>query len=623
MIHRFFFGGYQEALFLPTCGVRKGRYIRNLCLIFLLLQILLPITSVIAAVTIAISPSGIQPNVRKVSVQFLYEFSNGYSTELSLIQKFNVKYNGVNVTQDFLEFAEFTYISSTQVKGVIEYMFAPGSYSFSSTVELQAENPVTAATTFTVPGEKQLVRKNGVMSKITEFVHLWDDNKFGPWITISDLDIFMDVLFSDEVQVYVDPSELGDSQAKYILIDYWGWEDIHWTNYERDIILAVEPESIVGVTQAQPINPKGASVLWHETIHAINHTRQLDNDSRQLTYEDDHLYIEWAENCIIGLKWLHLFDDYIDQNAITNPPDPTIASNARLRWKNFVRECTTSNFQVPEISGDAFVIPTTAQKEELKNLIGFNVDLDTVRNGYRSLGYPSEYFEETPTVSIISPTADFETTADKYEVTVDFENNTDLEVVAAGFIVNGNVLLTNFSGSSFSSTIDLVDGLNIIQAGIVLEDDRYFLSSMVTITSVYFGPICDSDHIDLCTNESDCTNASGFWWSNDTCNSTGEPTPITVLDESTILGNWVWTGTRPDNVSRGGTMNFSAGGSYTYTLVDGDGQSDNSGRGSWALSGSNLTLSFITGYTSSWSGTTTGDASSFTYNGHGNYTFTR
>ncbi len=34
---------------------------------------------------------------------------------------------------------------------------------------------------------------------------------------------------------------------------------------------------------------------------------------------------------------------------------------------------------------------------------------------------------------------------------------------------------------------------------------------------------CDSSHLDLCLLELDCTTASGYWWSDNTCNSTPEP----------------------------------------------------------------------------------------------------
>ena len=39
-------------------------------------------------------------------------------------------------------------------------------------------------------------------------------------------------------------------------------------------------------------------------------------------------------------------------------------------------------------------------------------------------------------------------------------------------------------------------------------------------------PSCDSSHLDLCTTNSSCTNVGGYWWSNNTCNNTEEPTPV-------------------------------------------------------------------------------------------------
>ncbi|MDO9066961.1 MAG: DUF1566 domain-containing protein [Deltaproteobacteria bacterium] len=41
---------------------------------------------------------------------------------------------------------------------------------------------------------------------------------------------------------------------------------------------------------------------------------------------------------------------------------------------------------------------------------------------------------------------------------------------------------------------------------------------------------CDSSHLDLCATSSTCTGAGGYWWSNNTCNSTQEPPPGTCAD---------------------------------------------------------------------------------------------
>jgi len=105
----------------------------------------------------------------------------------------------------------------------------------------------------------------------------------------------------------------------------------------------------------------------------------------------------------------------------------------------------------------------------------------------------------------------------------------------------------------------------------------------------------------------------------------GTSASATSLDQTTILDYWNFSGTRPDSVSRSGNMFFTSNGTFNYQVVDGDGQSDGSGSGTWTLSGTTLTLNYMSGSlaVNSWVGTVNGDANSFTFNGHGYYTFTR
>jgi hypothetical protein len=99
--------------------------------------------------------------------------------------------------------------------------------------------------------------------------------------------------------------------------------------------------------------------------------------------------------------------------------------------------------------------------------------------------------------------------------------------------------------------------------------------------------------------------------------------PGKPLDSTTILGPWKYSGHRHDGVARSGRMNFSNNGSYTWTIVDADGQSNGSGSGRWTLSGTHLTLNFDTG--KRWSGTANGNSLAFDFinTGHGNYHYTR
>ncbi len=101
------------------------------------------------------------------------------------------------------------------------------------------------------------------------------------------------------------------------------------------------------------------------------------------------------------------------------------------------------------------------------------------------------------------------------------------------------------------------------------------------------------------------------------------PLPPKPLDPTTILGAWNYAGHRRDGVARSGRMNFSNNGTYTWTIVDADHQSDGSGSGTWTLSGATLALNFDTG--KRWRGSVSGNSKAFDYlnTGHGSYHYTR
>ncbi len=51
--------------------------------------------------------------------------------------------------------------------------------------------------------------------------------------------------------------------------------------------------------------------------------------------------------------------------------------------------------------------------------------------------------------------------------------------------------------------------------------DKKSISVVVSVAP----PTCDASHLNLCSTESTCTGAGGYWWSNNTCNSTQESAP--------------------------------------------------------------------------------------------------
>ncbi len=98
------------------------------------------------------------------------------------------------------------------------------------------------------------------------------------------------------------------------------------------------------------------------------------------------------------------------------------------------------------------------------------------------------------------------------------------------------------------------------------------------------------------------------------------------LTETTILGDWDFSGDRRDGVRRTGNITFNEDGTHVYSVKD-DGQSDaDNASGTWSLSGTSLTITFQT--MSTWVGTATGNSKKFTLDtssgtNHGTYKFTR
>ena len=59
--------------------------------------------------------------------------------------------------------------------------------------------------------------------------------------------------------------------------------------------------------------------------------------------------------------------------------------------------------------------------------------------------------------------------------------------------------------------------------------DHYYRAWGYSVRCIKDSPsTCDSTHLSLCTTTETCASAGGYWWSDNTCNSTSEPTPIEV-----------------------------------------------------------------------------------------------
>lgn len=146
-------------------------------------------------------------------------------------------------------------------------------------------------------------------------------------------------------------------------------------------------------------------VLWHEAIHAISHGHQngsitpsspfkgapaslSTNASQGVKDIDtadeaiDHLYIEWAENCIGAMPLLEKVEDILKAHGKEPPTDDVKAQSQKL-WTQF-------NDRVSGSGQDQ--LPDEGERKELEEMTGFHFDVNEILNGYLSLGYPIEYF---------------------------------------------------------------------------------------------------------------------------------------------------------------------------------------------------------------------------------------
>jgi len=464
---------------------------RVLCMCcFLLFSLLLTPLHSVAAVSAEITPTGTLSRVSNVPVTFVYTFNDGFDN--AEIVNFNVKFNGADQTQVFLNAAQIIRTSPTVVTANIEYLFAPGTYTFSTTIQLKNEAPVTAETTFTVPGDEQVRRKNAALNRISLFMHQWDNYKFSSAISLGNLDSFRSRFFSEPFQIYVDPGYLSESDAVAAYVLLYKWKYI-WTVYDQDLVIATEPESF---------SVESSETLWHEAIHAVSHGLQLAGSPNQFSYNDDHLYIEWAESCIRGLAFLKRFEDFVTTNGIATPPDETIAASARLRWNKFVEACNSSLFGR---------IPTTAEKSELTTVMGFDIDPIKIRNKYISeYNYPPEYFDDV-SVRITSPSNLTDVDENQVDVTASVTIG-DPSIIPAqvGFIVNGSSQLSALSGDSFSTTAVLKTGENLIIASMLSTTGQTYLSSPITVVS---NALNNRYHIRITWDKDDTDVDLHFSWS--------------------------------------------------------------------------------------------------------------
>ncbi|NCA82017.1 MAG: PASTA domain-containing protein [Opitutae bacterium] len=241
--------------------------------------------------------------------------------------------------------------------------------------------------------------KKEITRSLYGFINQYNSYKFiqQGWVSIGDLDKMTSPFWHSRFKVIIKPSlgslaqydtnPVGDQAYIANPIDNVTGTPFHI----RNLCLRTEP------AQATPY------LLWHEMIHAVSHRNDMDGGPR-LSYvepkndngdpEDDHLYIEWAENCLKGtedggngLPQLAIFEDIVKQGG-KNPSEKQLA-DAQNAWQFFVGATQSSTYPSPSDP----LLPTDSQKGELQALMGFHcLDPEKIMDGYLGLKYSPEYF---------------------------------------------------------------------------------------------------------------------------------------------------------------------------------------------------------------------------------------
>lgn len=197
------------------------------------------------------------------------------------------------------------------------------------------------------------------IQEITNRLNSWFSNaysghRFNEWITLGNVDRVRERFNEGDVQVYIDPKFLDDIDANAAYVDY----SMAGLEYLNDLVLADSPDKVP------------AQTLWHETMHAI-----FDSHDSDLQVSNDEMYTWYMENVLNhALPWLEQYESEL------NKGEECDQELLEQKWDKFVekmQKARDTGYGV--ISGDA-------QIRQLRQLTGFHVDVEAIRQGYNDAG---------------------------------------------------------------------------------------------------------------------------------------------------------------------------------------------------------------------------------------------
>lgn len=180
--------------------------------------------------------------------------------------------------------------------------------------------------------------------------------RFNRWISLGDIVRFNERIADGDVQVFIDPAFLDSIGANAAYVDC---EGIACATYFNDLVLAAPPGEVPPQT------------LWHESMHAI-----FDEHDSELLVSTDEIYT-WYMEGVINIPLQQVLTKYEDE---LNKGETCDQERLDQLWSMFERRMEEArNTSYGPITSDA-------QIQQLRELTGFNVDVDYIRAQYVAAG---------------------------------------------------------------------------------------------------------------------------------------------------------------------------------------------------------------------------------------------
>jgi len=313
-----------------------------------------------------------------------------------------------------------------------------------------------------------------MLDQISQFLQQYNNYKFNQWISLGDLTRFQNRAYSDGFDVEIS-EDLGGDLARYYtknLLVFGGY-----------VVLSSPPQEMSSTT-ADP---------WHEMIHAIDDTSEapflLDDGI------DSESHITWAEDVVknsLGVNGLAGFEEYALANLDmpTDQLDPpegnkTIAERARTRWNSFLNAMNPENYTY--IDDDLIGHEVTqAHVVELRNLIGFDVDPEKIKQGYLDAGFPPEFFDEDPELRLIFNGEVYE---EPYQGAIisPVGNSFFNRIYTVTNIGTGPITLNKFASSDTNFVVTGTEGLVLAPGAQTTVNVRFNRVQNIPMTTVTIG----------------------------------------------------------------------------------------------------------------------------------------